>query len=149
MPAFNKYNSFLKTQMNGGAGTAARVVDFDTDTIKLAMVTSTYVPTPATHAVFSDITNEITGTNYTAGGSTLSGVTLTETGGVVSFTASNITYAQSGTGFSNARYAILYKSTGVAGTSSLIGYYDFGSNQSNVVVPFSIIFSGNVVITWQ
>jgi len=149
MPSMVKYNSFLKQQMNGGGGTAALVVDFDTDTIKVMLTTSTYVPNAATHLVKTSITNEVTGTNYTAGGATLTSPTLTETGGVVTFDAANITWAQSATGFSTARYAIIYKSTGVDATSALIGYYDLLSNQANTVVPFSLIFDALGIIQWS
>lgn len=148
MPAFIKYPQFLKTQNNGGDGTAARVVDFDTDPIKLALVTSAYTPSTA-HAVFSDITNEVTGTGYTAGGATITTPTLTEASGVISFKGDNITWAQNAAGFADARYAILYKSTGTGSTSTLIGYYDLLSNQSNVLVPYSVIFPAGVVLTWN
>jgi hypothetical protein len=149
MPAYTKYNTFLKTQMNGGGGTAARVVDFDTDTIKVMLVSSTYVPDVAGHQVKTSITNEVTGSNYTAGGTTISSPTLTEAAGVVTFGGANITWPQSPTGFSNARYAIIYKSTGVDSTSTLIGYYDLLTDQSNVTVPYSIIFNALGIVTWE
>lgn len=149
MPAFTKYNSFLTTQMNGGAGTPARVVDFDTDTIKLALVTATYTPSASAHSVFSDVTNEVTGTGYTAGGATIGSPTLTETGGVVTFAGANVTWAQNAAGFSDARYAILYKSTGTGSTSTLIGYYDLVTDQSNQVIPFSAVFSAGTITQWS
>ena len=75
MALIAKYNKFLLTQMNGGIDTtggstsgAARVVDFDTDTIKVMLVTNTFVPNAATQATKASVTNEVTGTNYTAGG---------------------------------------------------------------------------------
>jgi hypothetical protein len=149
MPTLTKYNNFLKTQMNGGAGTAARVVDFDTDTIKIALASASYTPNASTHAVFSDITNEVTGTNYTAGGATITTPTLTESSGTVTFGGDNITWAYSAAGFTNARYAILYKSTGTSSTSTLIGYYDLGSDQSNATVPFSVIFPSSTILNWS
>lgn len=148
MPSLVKYSSFLKQQMNGGGGTAALVVDFDTDTIKIMLTTSTYTPSAA-HLVKTSITNEVTGTGYTAGGATLTSPTLTETGGVVTFDAANVTWAQNAAGFSNARYAVLYKSTGVDATSALIGYYDLLTDQANTVVPFSLIFDSLGIITWS
>jgi hypothetical protein len=55
------YNSFNRDLMNGS-------VDLDTDTIKVMLNTSTYVADQDVHAKRSDVTNEVTGTGYTAGG---------------------------------------------------------------------------------
>ena len=44
-------------------------IDWDSDSIKLTLHTSTYTPNLDTHAYVSDLTNELgTGGNYTAGG---------------------------------------------------------------------------------
>ena len=54
-------------------------VDWDTDTIKLALVTSGYTPSGA-HTQWADASaNETSGTNYTAGGNTLANCTVTTT----------------------------------------------------------------------
>lgn len=143
MPAFIKYNSFLKNQMNGAA-----VVDFNTDTTKIALTTASYVPS-ATHQFFDDITNEVTGTNYTAGGATITTPAITESAGEVSFTGDNITWAYSATGFTDARTAVLYKDTGTPATSPLIGRYDLATDQSNASVPYSIIFTGGTILKWS
>ncbi len=130
--------------MNGDA-----VVDFNTDTTKIALTTASYVPSATTHNFFDDITNEVTGTNYTAGGATITTPAITETGGEVSFTGDNITFAYSPAGFTNARYAVLYKDSGTPATSPLIGYYDLATDQSNATVPYSIIFTGGVILKWS
>jgi hypothetical protein len=148
MPAFNKYNSFMKFQMNGGGGVADKVVDFDTDTIKVSLHTVSYVPSAATDTVWSELTNEVVGTGYTSGGITLINPTLTESGGVVTFKADNITWAQNAAGFTNARYSVIYKYNADATLATVIGYYDHSVDQSNVVVPFSIIFSSSGVVSW-
>lgn len=54
-------------------------IDIDTDTIKCALTTSSYTPNLDTHDRFDDVTNEVTGTGYTAGGATLGSVTVTGT----------------------------------------------------------------------
>ena len=56
-------------------------IDFNSDTIKVALCTSTYTPNQDTHDYFNDITNEVTGTGYTAGGATLGSPSITYTGG--------------------------------------------------------------------
>jgi hypothetical protein len=154
MATITKYQKFLLTQMNGGQDTtgsstagAARVIDFDTDTLKVALVTASYSPSVSGHAAFNSITNEVTGTNYSAGGSTLAGISVTESGGTTTFVCSDVTWAQSGTGFSTARYAIIYKSTGTAATSTLIGYIDLGGNKGNVDGDLTLDF-GASVFTW-
>ena len=43
-------------------------IDLSADTIKLMACTNVYVPNLNTHQYKSDITNEVSGTNYTAGG---------------------------------------------------------------------------------
>lgn len=128
------YNAF-KTKLMSGAD----AIDFDLDTIKCALVTSTYVPNIDTHAFFSSITNEVVGTGYTAGGATLASVTVTQDNtddeGVLdaadtSWPSSTIT----------ARGAIIYKSTGVAATSPLVAYIDFGADYVST--------GGTFLITW-
>lgn len=54
-------------------------VDWGTDTIKVALTTSTYTPNADTHDYFDDVTNEVTGTAYVAGGATLGTKTITYT----------------------------------------------------------------------
>ena len=59
------FNSAKRDLLNGS-------IDLDTDTIKVMLVTSAYVPNQDTHTERSDVTNEVTGTNQgsTAGGAT-------------------------------------------------------------------------------
>ena len=128
-------------------GTA--VTDFNTDTIKVALTTSSYSPAASTHDYFNDVTNEVSGTNYAAGGATLGSLSLTESGGTVTFDAADTTWSQSGAGFSNARYAVIYKSTGTSSTSPLIGYIDFGSDKGNVAGDLTIQWGASGLITWS
>lgn len=57
-------------------------VNFTTDTIKAMLCTSSYTFDPLTHRYKSSVTNEVSGTGYTAGGATLAGKSAT-------FTAAN------------------------------------------------------------
>jgi hypothetical protein len=114
-------------------------IDLDTDTLKIALVTSSYTPDQDAHDNFDDVTNEVTGTGYTSGGATLTpsvSVDNTDNEGVfdaadVSWTTSTIT----------ARGAVIYKSTGTASTSKLICYLDFGSDKSTSNGTFAITFA--------
>ena len=116
-------------------------IDWDTDTIKVALVTSSYTPDFDTHNFFDDVTNEVTGsTGYTAGGATMASpsITLDTANDRVdvdftdtSWTSSTIT----------ARGAVIYKSTGTASTSPLFAYLDFSTDQ--------ISSNGTFLIQWN
>lgn len=55
-------------------------VDWNSDTIKAMMTTASYTPDQDTHDYKDDVTNEVTGTGYSAGGATLANPTITYTG---------------------------------------------------------------------
>lgn len=87
-------------------------IDWDTDTIKVALLASSYAYNSA-HDFYNDISASVVGTP-----ATLSGVT--RTGGVLD--ASDLLYA----GLTGAEVGALavYKDTGVAGTSPLLLFID-------------------------
>lgn len=114
------YDQFKLKQHNGNA------IDLDTDTIKVMLVTNSYTPSQAHDFINDANANEVSGTNYTAGGATIAGVTLSLSSDTVQWVHNDITWTQSGAGFSNARYAIWYKDTGNASTSPLIMYMSLG-----------------------
>lgn len=133
------YGKFGKNLMNGVIG------DLTSVTVKCALVTSSYTPDIDNHEFFSSITNEITGTGYTAGGATLSGKTVTydSTDNEAVFDATDPTWASSTL---TARGAVVYKDTGTAATSPLIRYIDFGSNQSSLASTFTVVFDAEGII---
>lgn len=116
-------------------------MDLSADTIKVMLCTSSYAPDQDTHQYKSSVTNEVSGTGYTAGGVILSSPTLTYTGstntlaidgGDVSWPSSTLT----------ARYAVVYDSTpGTDATRPLLMYVDFGADVSTT--------SGTLTITWD
>ena len=116
----------------------ANTWDWDTDTIKVALTTSSYVPDQDTHDFFNDITNEITGTGYTAGGVTITSPTITYDTATNEIRLDCADPAWSSSTLT-ARYAILYKSTGTASTSPLIAYVDFGADFSSSSSTFTIV----------
>lgn len=107
---------------------AGKQIDLVNDEVKVMLVSSAYSPNVDSHAVKSDVTNEISGTGYTAGGAVLSGKTFTQNTADNKWTwdANDTTFAASTLTF---RYAVLYDNT--ASGQPLIGYVDFGSNQSS------------------
>lgn len=132
------YNSFKSDIMKGN-------IDLDTDTIKIALVTSSYTADIDAHEFFDDITNEVSGTGYTAGGETLASVTVsiddTDDEGV--FDAADVTWTSSTI---TARGAVIYKSTGTASTSPLVCYIDFGSDKTSTGGSFTITFAAEGIL---
>jgi hypothetical protein len=120
-------------------------VDLDTDTVKVALVTSSYAPNQDTHDFFDDVTNEVSGTGYTAGGATLASptVTLDTTNDRVDFDAADTSWT---TSTITARAAVIYKSTGTASTSPLIAYIDFGSDQISSAGTFLIQWNASGIL---
>lgn len=129
------YNDFKEKILNGS-------IDLDTDTIKVALVTSSYTPDKDAHDFFDDVTNEVSGTGYTAGGATLS-VTISQDNtndrGVFDAVDTSWTSAS----IANVYAAVVYKSTGTASTSPLIAYIDLNSETA-----FSVV-NGTLTITWN
>jgi hypothetical protein len=127
------YNSFFEDLARGA-------IDLDTDTFKAMLVTSTYTPNKDTHLKRSSITNEASGTGYTAGGTTCT-VTITKDTandrlnvqlGAVSWATSTI----------SARGAVYYKSRGGASSADeLLAYNDFGATLSSSASTFSVAAS--------
>lgn len=121
-------------------------VDLISDTIKCALTTSSYTPDQDAHDYFNDVTNEVTGTGYTAGGATLANKTVTYTSGtnVFKFTADPAAWTSSTI---TARRAVIYKDTGTASTSPLIAYVDFGADVSTAAQTFQITWHANGIFT--
>jgi hypothetical protein len=117
------------------------------DTFKLAMYTSTATIDANTTAYSS--TNEVTGTNYTAGGAALTngGVTATNTSasaGTGFTTFSNLTFTNATV---TARGALIYNTTPSANgtanttlTNAAVAVLDFGSDKTSTAGDFTIIF---------
>lgn len=131
----NFYNYFKKFALTSTA------VDMVGDTIKLALCSSSYVPDIDTHIYFDDITNELSGGGYTAGGNILDSVTLTvdTTNDRIKIDANDESFASlSGT---NVRTGVIYSSASTAAASPLIAYVDFGENKT--------FTNGTLTFTWH
>lgn len=115
------------------------------DTIKVALVTSSYTPDFDAHDFFNDVTNEITGTGYTAGGATLGSQTCTldTTDNELVIDGADTTWATSSL---TAAGAVIYKSTGNSATSPLIAYIDFGGNKVSDGGTFQITWASEGII---
>jgi hypothetical protein len=129
------YGNFLAKSLN-------KEIDWDSDTIKVALLSSSYTPNQDTHDYYDDVVaNEVTGTGYTTGGNTLASKTITYDGtnNVIILDAADVTWSSSTI---TARYAVVYNDSGASNAAkALIGYVDFGSDQSST--------NGNFTITWD
>lgn len=122
-------------------------IDVDTDTIKVMLCTSSYTPDQDAHDYKNDITNEVTGTGYTAGGATLGSVSVAYSGGSNTFTidGADVSWASSTI---TARYAVIYDSTpGTDATRPLLGYVDFGADVSSSGGSFDIVWDSAGIFT--
>ena len=117
-------------------------LDLDNDTLKIMLVTSGYTPDFGTHDFKADVTNEVVGTGYTAGGETLTSVALTQSAGTITFDAADVTRTSSTI---TARGAVIYDDT--LASDPLICYIDFGSDQSSSSGDFQIAFNASGIFT--
>lgn len=127
------YNSAVEDMARG-------LIDFDTDTFKAMLVTSAYSPNKDTHDKRDDVTNEVTGTGYTAGGTTCA-VTVTKdtTNDKVTITLGTVIWASSTI---TARGCVYYKSRGGASSADeIVAYNDFGGDVSTTGGTFSVAAS--------
>lgn len=114
-------------------------IDFNTDTFKMMLVTSTYSASK-THTKRSDITNEVSGTGYTAGGNAAAATVAVDnvnnrvdiSWSITSWTTATIT----------ARAGVIYKARGgLSSADELVGYVDFGSDVTSTAGTFSVTVS--------
>ena len=126
------YNSFVDDLARGA-------IDADADTFKVMLVTSTYAPNKDTHTKRSDVSNEVTGTGYTAGG-TASAATVTKNTATdqVTIAFASVNWP---TSTITARAAVIYKSRGGASSADeLVAYVDFLSDITSTADTFTVTF---------
>lgn len=129
------YGNFMKNVLSG------KVVDWINHPIKVMLCTSTYVPNQDTHQTKADVTGEVTGTGYTAGGATLANKTITydPATNTTILDADDVVWLNSTI---TARYAVIYDDNGATDADKLLlGYVDFGQDVSST--------NGDFKITWD
>lgn len=137
--------------LNGIENLNNGTVDWDdnaTTTIKVALLTSSAAPNQDTDVHWSDVSaNEITGTGYTAGGTALGSraISLDAANNYIQLTGGNVSWT---TSTLTARYAIVYKDTGTAATSPLLGFVNFGADMSSSAGTFAINWDATGVIRY-
>ncbi|MBU0994121.1 MAG: hypothetical protein KJ737_16645 [Proteobacteria bacterium] len=132
------YTSFYKAIADG-------TIDLDSDIIKVMLCDDSYVPN-LSHDFKNDITGEVTGIGYTAGGATLANKSVTIDGADSKFDADDIVWGGS---TMTARYAVMYVSTGTDTTSPLIAVWDFTEDKVTNNSPFELIWSSTGILRFR
>lgn len=108
--------------------------------LKLMLVTSVYAPNKKTNETRDDVTNEVVGAGYTAGGETVTQtITVDTANDRVNITFSVVVWAGSTI---TARAGVIYVDNG--GTPDgdpLVAYVDFGGNVSSAGGTFTVTFT--------
>lgn len=125
---------------------AKSLINIPSDTIKVMLTTSTYSPDQDNHEFKSSVTNEVSGTGYTAGGATLANKTLTYDAATntVKFDADDVSWSSSTI---TARTYVIYKDTGTASTSPLIAYGSESADVSTTNGTFSLVWDATGIVT--
>lgn len=127
-------------------------INFSTDTFKMMLLGSGYVPDKHAHTKLSDVNSfEVTGTGYTAGGTSLT-VTLTkdtildrETIDFNLSTAHQVSWPS--TTVTDVYSAVIYKSRGGAASSDeLVHYIDMGGPKSAGGGSFIVTINTPIII---
>jgi len=122
------YQKFIVAALKGD-------VDVDTDVFKVALVTSGYAPDFDTHDHMDDVTNEVVGTGYTAGGDVTTCTVNDDTANNrVDYGFSDVDWP---TSTITARGAVIYIEKGTAAQDLLVAYVDFGADKSTIAGLFT------------
>lgn len=128
------YDSFWDDLVHG-------LITPSTDTFYLMLTTGTYAPSKSGHAKRSDVTNEVVGTGYTAGGAAAT-VTVTAASGNADLELVNMADVSWTTATITAAFAVLYKHRGGASTAdNLVFVIDFGGNFTSTAGTFTVHMS--------
>lgn len=140
------YGKAFANLLGGETAGESSSVDWLSDTIRVMLTTSAYVPAQDTDEFKSSVTNEVVGTGYVARGAQLTNPTVTYTAGtnVNKLDADDVSWAAA---TFTARIAVVYKDTGVDATSVLLGYVDFGGDQTVSAATFTITWAAGGIFT--
>lgn len=112
---------------------------------KVLMVTDSEAPNFDTHDFRADITAEVTGTNYTAGGAAITTTEITVSSGTLTFDGADVSWASST--IANAMAAVYYTNVGSSATDQLISLHDFVTAASTTNGTFQIAWHANGLFT--
>lgn len=138
MPSF-LYNSAKLRILRGD-------FDFASDEFKVALLSAAYSADPDGPEYLADVSGEVTGFGYSAGGQVLQGKALTrdDANNAVIFDADDLTWTLS---TFTARAALIYKNTGSPATSPLLAYIDFEDDLEAAGEDFTIEWHADGILT--
>lgn len=126
--------------------TTQLALDLDLETHKGALFSNTITPdytADTAYGVAPYNANEVTGTNWPAGGVALTGTGLSAAGGVLTFDANDVSVAS--TTITGARGYLLYADA-LAGNNAIL-LVDFGADYSTVNGTFAIVWNASGIFT--
>lgn len=130
------YDSFWDDVFKGN-------ITVSSDTFYMMLTTNSYSPSKSANAKRSDVTNEVSGTGYTTGGSAVA-VTLTAASGngdLETVNLADVTWSASS--FTTA-FGVVYKHRGgAASADNLLCLLDFGGSQTVATQSFTVHMSTN------
>lgn len=134
------YGLFLKSLAN-------KEINLTSDTLKVMLCTSAYTPDQDVHQYKSQVTNEVVGAGYTAGGAALASVTVAYNAATNTLTLDSADPSWAAATIT-ARYAVYYDATPASdATRPLIAYVDFGADVSSSAGPFTITIDSAGIAT--
>ncbi|MGW3545910.1 hypothetical protein ACWDNI_35960 [Nocardia niigatensis] len=135
------YSQFFTSLLN-------KEIDFDTDNIKIMLLGNGYTFDQDAHRYKSSITNEVSGTGYTAGGQTLTSVTVSYDSATNTIKLDAADPSWTGSTISGVRKAAIYDSTpGTDATRPLIVYLESDADLSTTSGTLSITFDAAGIAT--
>ena len=133
------YGLAMKSMLN-------KEVDWDSDTIKVVLCTSSYTPNQDTHQYASSLTNELSGGSYSRQTITSPTVAYDGSTNILKLSCANVTF--SAITASAVRYAIFVDTqTGSDSTSPLICYMDFEADQTLTAQDLTLVIPSTGVVT--
>jgi len=118
MAAYNKFNSFVEYE-------AEKIINLATDTLKVMLSNTAPI---ASNTVFADIVDISAGNGYTAGGSTVTITSSSQTSGVYKLVGNDVVFTASGGSIGPFRYVVFYDDTPTSPSKPLIAWWDYGSS---------------------
>lgn len=123
------YGAFIRSALTAQ-------INLDTHPVKVALTTDAYVPDQDANTYFSQVTGEVTGPGYNAGGLTVSNLTFTYD---AASNAHKIDFDDPAWSNSTltARYCVFYVDNGTS-NKPLIAFGDLGGNISSTNSTFTL-----------
>ena len=126
--------------------TANYTIDFSSvtaDRFKCMLTTASWTPNYSTHSIKSDVTNEVSGAGYSAGGESLTSITFATSGGTITWDAADVEWTSST--IAGAAFAVIYDDD--LTNKPLICAIDFGGAFSTTSGTFKITWNASGIFT--